>query len=176
MTAARARATLAGVNLVVTGELTAQADDVTITAQSPGPGTTVSMGTVVSLTYGTPAAPPSPARTISAADWTQIAKAPDAHTGERIVVHGRVTQFDPETGMPMFRAAIDGVVHQAAADYATDAFLTGTPEQLDDLVTRDLFTAEATVTSPYSYETTAGGIVTVPTLEITSLTVTGTVE
>ena len=85
-------------------------------------------------------------------------------------------KFDPETGIPTFRAAIDGVVHQAAADYATDAFLTGTPEQLDDLVTRDLFTAEATVTSPYSYETTAGGLVTVPTLEITSLTVTGTVE
>jgi hypothetical protein len=39
-----------------------------------------------------PAAPPVPHRVIDSRDRRIIAKNPDAHEGERIIVYGRVTQ------------------------------------------------------------------------------------
>jgi hypothetical protein len=52
-----------------------------------------------------------PARTITAREWQAIAKDPDAHTGEKIIMHGYVTQFDAATGTNKFWANVDGVQH-----------------------------------------------------------------
>lgn len=46
-----------------------------------------------------------------AREWALIAKSPDQHAGERIIVYGEVTQFDAATGTSAFRANVDGVAH-----------------------------------------------------------------
>jgi len=43
-------------------------------------------------------------------------------------------------------------------------------------VNDDLFRAEVTVTGAYSYDTTMGGNVTAPKLEVTAIKVTGTAK
>ena len=137
------------------------------------------MTTPILLSYRTPPPPPAPARAISARDWALIAKDPDSHAGERVVVYGQVKQFDAATGTSAFRANVDGVVHKVSygyADYETNTFLTGPAQLLKDLVNDDLFRAEVTVTGAYSYDTTMGGNVTAPKLEVTAIKVTGTAK
>ena len=122
------------------------------------------------------AAPPSPARKITAREWQLIAKNPAAHTGERVIVYGKVTQFDAATGTSGFRANVDGVEHKPKygfADYDTNTVLGGDEALLQEIVNDDPFKAEATVTGAYSYETSLGGQLTVPRLQVTKIDVIG---
>ena len=76
-------------------------------------------------------------------------------------------------------ANVDGVAHKVRygyADYETNTLLTGSSDLLKDLVNDDLFRTEATVSGAYSYESTLGGQITVPKLEVTAITVTGSVK
>lgn len=130
------------------------------------------------MTSAAPAIPTTgPAEAITARDWLLIAKNPDAHEGQRIVVYGEVTQFDSATGSSGFRANVDGVVHPIKygyADYETNTVLgAGQGVSLADVVQDDIFKAEATVVGSYSYDTQIGGSTTVPMLLITKITVTG---
>lgn len=128
----------------------------------------------------TPPAPPAPPRAITARDWQLIAKNPDAHIGERVIVYGEVTQFDAATGTSAFRANVDGVVHKVKygyADYKTNTVLTtGSSSLFTDVVTGDLFRAEATVLGSFSYGTQIGGSTTVPQLMVTAIKVTGSTD
>jgi hypothetical protein len=117
--------------------------------------------------------PPVPHREVSARDWQLIAKSPDSHIGERIVLHGHVTQFDAATGLDAFRASVDAVRHSRSYEYDTNTILRGTATQLADVVNGDMFRAEVTVRGSYSYETTMGGMLTVPVLGIDAIEVTG---
>jgi hypothetical protein len=57
----------------------------------------------------------------------KIAKDPEAHKGETIIVYGQVRQFDSATGTDSFRASVDGVVHKPSygyVDYETNTVLT----------------------------------------------------
>ncbi|WP_158228091.1 PASTA domain-containing protein [Pseudonocardia sp. MH-G8] len=117
--------------------------------------------------------PPVPHREIAARDWQLIAKSPDGHIGERIVVHGHVTQFDTATGLDAFRAGVDAVRHSRTYEYDTNTILRGTAAQLANVVNGDMFRAHVTVRGSYSYETTMGGTLTVPVLGIDAIEVTG---
>jgi hypothetical protein len=56
-------------------------------------------------------APTDPARELSSRDWALIAKSPDSHIGEHVVVFGYVTQFDSVTGPSAFgpASAVSGI-------------------------------------------------------------------
>lgn len=147
-----------------------------VVGQDPAPGTTQRAGNPVSITLEEPPPPPPPAppKEISSRDWQLIARNPDAHGGERIVVYGYVTQFDSATGTDTFRANVDGARHSEWYDYDTNTVLTGTPLVLGDLVKDDIFRAEVDVSGSLSYDTTMGGSTTVPKLQVTKIEVIGT--
>jgi hypothetical protein len=123
-----------------------------------------------------PAAPLVPHRVINARDWQIIAKDPDAHDGERIIVYGRVTQFDAATGDDTFRASVDSVNHPGNAyAFDTNTVLSGNASALRDVVIDDLFRAEVTVAGSKSYGTQIGGSTTVPMLTVDTIKVIGRV-
>ena len=89
-----------------------------------------------------------------------IAKDPDSHVGESIIVYGEVTQFDSVTGTDTFRANVDGAVHQVTygfSGYETNTVLTGGGADLSNLVEGDLFEADVVVAGLMSYDNTMGG-------------------
>jgi hypothetical protein len=117
-----------------------------------------------------------PAKAITERDWQLIAKDPEAHTGDRVIVYGEVTQFDATTGTDAFRANVDGVEHKPEygyADYETNTILNGDDAALKALVQGDLFKAEVTVAGAQSYENTMGGTLTAPKLTVTKVDVIG---
>lgn len=122
-------------------------------------------------------APQAPAQAIKARDWQLIAKDPNAHIGERIVVYGQVMQFDSNTSALSFRANVDGVVHKPSygyADYPTNTMLTGIGgADLSQVVVDDLFKAEVTVLGALDYETAMGGQLSVPNLSVSKIEVIG---
>lgn len=122
----------------------------------------------------------APARKITAREWQMIAKNPEAHKDDRIIVYGQVTQFDAATGNEGFRANVDGVQHPVEygyADYKTNTMLVALfPDDLANVVQGDLFKAEVTVVGSISYETQIGGNTTVPALYITKIEVIGSAE
>lgn len=121
--------------------------------------------------------PPPPHRAVDAREWQVIAKDPDAYEGDRIVVHGHVTQIDPAAGRSTVRANVDGVAYggdeRAYLKYKTSTMLSGDAKALDGVASGDLFTAEVTVRGSMSYDTQVGGNETVPVLAIDSIRVTG---
>jgi hypothetical protein len=121
-----------------------------------------------------PPAPLPPHRAINARDWQVIVKDPDAHEGERIIVYGRVTQFDAATGDDTFRASVDSINHPGNAyAYDTHTVLRGDASALRDVVNEDLFRAEVTVAGSMSYDTQIGGSTTVPMLTVDTIKVIG---
>jgi len=147
-----------------------------VISQSPPAGTQQRAGDPVYVTLqpGAPAAPPpsapaEPHRKLSARDWQVIAKNPDAHIRERVIVHGRVTQFDAATGTAAFRASVDGVRQKRAYDYDTNTVLGGDAAGLQDIVVGDEFTAEVTVMGSLTYQTQIGGSTTVPVLLVQTI-------
>jgi hypothetical protein len=124
-----------------------------------------------------PAVVTGPPRAITARDWLKIAKDPEAHKGEAVIVYGQVKQFDAAIGVDTFRASVDGVIHKPSygyVDYETNTVLTSPGgAALTDLVQDDLFKAEVVVAGSLSYDTQIGGSTTVPLLLVTKITVTG---
>lgn len=121
-----------------------------------------------------PATPLVPHRVINSRDWQLIVKDPDAHEGERIIVYGRVTQFDAATGSDTFRASVDSVDHPGNAyAFDTNTVLSGSAPALKDVVIDDLFRAEVTVAGSMSYGTQIGGSTTVPMLTVDTIKVIG---
>lgn len=109
-----------------------------------------------------------PAVPISQRQWQMIAKDPDAHQGERIVVYGEVTQLDAATGQGMMRASVDG--EPEADGSGTNTYVDADRTLLNGLVEGDVFRAEATVVGAQSYDTQIGGNTTAPHLEFTAIT------
>jgi hypothetical protein len=117
----------------------------------------------------------APARVISARDWQVIAKDPEAHDGDRIVLFGEVTQFDTALGADRFRASVDAVQHayDESAGYDTTAVLSGSRSDLAGVVEGDVFRAEVTVEGTSDYRRMLGGDITVPALTVTEIQVIG---
>lgn len=114
--------------------------------------------------------PPKPKpktyKALTAREWKLIAKNPDAYKGKTYVVYGVVTQFDSATGDDTFRADIGHKNMAEAYDYETNTLLTGTADQLKNIVEDDEFRANVTVMGSFSYDTQLGGNTTVPLLQI----------
>lgn len=108
-------------------------------------------------------------RKLTARAWQLIVKNPDGHAGEKVIVYGRVFQFDAATGTDMFRADAGFSQYEDPSDANTE--FAGDAGMLADLVEGDLFRAEAVVIGANSYDTQDGGNTTVPKLQVTSIKV-----
>lgn len=112
---------------------------------------------------------PTEYRAITQRQWRQIAKNPDAHVGETLIVYGQVTQFDSATGVDTFRADVGGIRDACEYDfctYPTNTILTGDEDRLAKLVEEDQFRAKVTVLGSLDYDTQIGGETTVPSLQV----------
>lgn len=126
------------------------------------------VGGIVALLAAVPTPASDPAVPISQRQWQMIAKDPDAHRGERVVVYGEVTQLDAATGRGAMLASVDG--EPEAEGSGTNTYVVADGALLDGLVEGDSFRAEATVSGAQSYETQIGGSTTAPELEVTTIT------
>ena len=129
------------------------------------------------LSVGAPASVPACGshQAIDSRTWLEIAKDPEAHKGECIVVYGEVMQFDSATGTDTFRANVDGVQQTPQygfVNYSTNTILTGDTQLLKDVVEKDLFSAGVTVLGSESYDTQIGGHTIVPKLRVDTIQVT----
>ena len=138
-----------------------------------------SSGTGVQPAAAPASAPATPPKAITAHDWAKIAKDPESHVGEAIIVYGEVTQFDSATGTGQFRANVDGVerkVNYGFADYPTNTVLSGDASALGDVVQGDLFKADAVVAGSFSYQNTMGGSMSAPQLTVLKVAVIGSTK
>lgn len=122
---------------------------------------------------------PSSFDRVTARQWKRIARDPDGHVGEGIVVYGRVTQADASTGTTAIRADVDGVRHRGEygyLDYDTNTILSDDTGELDDVVEDDIFRAKVVVAGSFEYETAIGGETSVPLLLIQDLRVIGSAD
>ncbi|MCX5042460.1 DUF2510 domain-containing protein [Aldersonia sp. NBC_00410] len=111
---------------------------------------------------------------ISDQDFAILAKDPAAHTGERIVVYGRVSQFDANTGADTMRISAGG---QPADwyDYDVNAIVIGDdPGVLAEVVEGNLVTLHVRVNGETSYPTSMGGELAAPEFQAYIAEVTGT--
>lgn len=103
-------------------------------------------------------------------EWAKVVKDPDAYTDKYYVVYGEITQFDAATGTDTFRA---DVAHKNTTEYGffdgDNCILTGMEELLSDYVEGDVFKATIRVDSAFSYDTSIGGNMTVPLLEVINI-------
>jgi|GEM_PF-2397792 len=127
-----------------------------------------------------PSLPPCTSyQAIDAQTWLEVVKDPDSYKGKCYTVYGEVTQFDAATGTSDFRADVGGVQQTPSygfVNYPTNTVLVGDPTTLKDVVNQDLFTANVMVLGSYSYTTSLGGQLTVPQLQVDSITVTGSLS
>ncbi|WP_051297331.1 DUF4190 domain-containing protein [Brevibacterium album] len=100
-------------------------------------------------------------------DFAQIAKAPDDHTGEHIVVYGQITQLDSATGKCTMRVNVAESRQNEFYEYDENAVVFAGDRvsdcpAMDSLVTDDVVKLWVTVEGSYSYTTMIGGSTTVP--------------
>ncbi|MER5670376.1 hypothetical protein [Pseudonocardia alni] len=110
-----------------------------------------------------PVVAPQPARTITDREWQQIARDPDSHRGERVIVHGEVFQADSMTGTDTVMANVSG---QPSDSPDSTAMVTG---PVSELVEGDTFTAEVEVGGAFEYTNMMGGNVSAPKLTLLKL-------
>jgi hypothetical protein len=100
-----------------------------------------------------------------------IAKDPDAHIGETILVYGSVMQFDSATGRCNMLVSAEGTQKEMSYDYAQNTFATaGDGESdcpaFDPIVEGDHVKMWVTILGSYSYDTQIGGNTTVPAYDV----------
>ncbi|QDP09779.1 hypothetical protein FNU77_08655 [Prescottella equi] len=96
-------------------------------------------------------------------DFALIAKDPDAAKGRKVVIYGRVTQFDAATGITQFRADTSGIVQDSKWGYNENSIVDARDKALvADVVVGDILKMYVEVRGAYSYDTQIGGRTTVP--------------
>lgn len=113
------------------------------------------------------------AKKLGKRDLAQLVKKPDSHIDENVIVYGRVTQFDTGTGPCTFRADISHA-QVGKYDYEYNSMFTAGDglldcDVLDEIVAEDFVQITATVTGSLTYDTTIGGSVTVPKLQVVKI-------
>ncbi|MHD0279578.1 hypothetical protein [Rhodococcus aetherivorans] len=119
---------------------------------------------------------PASYQEISERDFALLVKDPDAFAGRKIVVYGRVTQFDSATGTDRFRADTAAVLQDSPYDYDQNtAIEADQPALVANVVEDDIVKMYVEVDGSYSYDTQIGGRTTVPkfTVNIIELLPTG---
>lgn len=113
-------------------------------------------------------------RGITQREYALIVKDPDAHEGEGLIVYGVVEQADSATGRFELRLDTSAVAQRDAYDYEHNTLVSTTDDDMfADVVQGDLVTLHAEVVGTYTYETTLGGEMTVPHLNVGIIEVTG---
>ncbi|MDG3012284.1 DUF2510 domain-containing protein [Rhodococcus sp. D2-41] len=119
---------------------------------------------------------PSTYEQLSDRDFALITKNPAAAIGRKVIVYGRVTQFDSATGTGRFLARTGASPSDDGYDYDQNTMVVGdTPALIADTVKGDLVTMYAKVLGSFSYDTQAGGNTTVPQLQVNIIERTGSV-
>jgi hypothetical protein len=93
---------------------------------------------------------PVPARQVTTAEWNGIARDPDAHTGERVIVYGQVIQADANTGPN----AVLITAGPQASEYSSYVLVTGDVTHLSQ---GDDLRAEIEIVGRIDYDTLLGG-------------------
>ena len=107
---------------------------------------------------------------LSSREWALLLKDPDAYADETYVVFGEITQFDSATGSDSFRA--DAAYYNAGSNFfyeGENSYFSGDEEMLREYVEGDIVKMYVTVLGSYSYETTSGGLLTVPEFYVDSI-------
>jgi len=107
--------------------------------------------------------------------WKLINKSPDNYKGKNFWVFGNITQFDAATGTSQFRADASGD-NKLNGKYffgGDNSYFFGNPKVLKNFVNGDVFKACVTVKGAYTYDLAHGGSLTVPSLQIQSMTLIG---
>ncbi|MCK6210050.1 hypothetical protein KZX45_05780 [Georgenia sp. EYE_87] len=111
---------------------------------------------------------------ISDRDWALVERDPDSHAGKKYVLYGYVTQFDSNTGPSTFRANTGGEAKSDWYDYDVNTIVSAEdPSILANVVTDDMVKMYVEVVSSFSYDTTMGGSMTVPLVQVNVIEVTG---
>lgn len=110
-------------------------------------------------------------KNIGERDWQLIAKNPDAHLGEKVVLYGKVTQADSVTGDKYIRVSTGA----QPADYYTINTVAkeGVNGVFANVVEGDLVTMWSRVWGSKTYDTTIGGSTTAPEVKVNVIEVTG---
>lgn len=102
---------------------------------------------------------------LTAREFSKIARDPNAHVGEQVLVFGEVFQFDSRTGTDQFLADVDGDRDTEGEEFGFLSYdhtaLLGEGEfkraKFDDVVEDDHFVAWVTVIGSFDYDTAIGG-------------------
>jgi hypothetical protein len=117
---------------------------------------------------------PEDFKAIGDRDWALIAKDPDVHVGEQIILYSSVWQFDAATGTDSFLAEAQATqAYEWFGFDGSDAFFFGTSELFADVVEDDLVKIWGTVGGSFSCDTQIGGNTTVPTVDVEFIEVYG---
>lgn len=117
---------------------------------------------------------PASYQELSERDYALLVKEPDSHVGRRIVVYGRVTQFDAATGTTTFRADTDSVPQEQWYDYDVNTVVNLADESLGkQIVEDDLVKMFVEVKGSERYGTQIGGNTTTPLVLANIIEVTG---
>ncbi len=106
---------------------------------------------------------------ISPQEWDAIARDPDAHEGERIVVFAEVTQFDSATGNDILRANAGATQPTQTFELETNTIVVGEESALASVSQDDVLRVEAVVVGVAEYETMIGGSIVAPQLQAASI-------
>ncbi|MGH8825175.1 MAG: hypothetical protein ACRDVN_11945 [Jiangellaceae bacterium] len=106
---------------------------------------------------------------ITALEWEAIARDPDAHAGERIVVFAEVTQFDSATGNDVLRANAGATQPTQTYELETNTIIVADSSALASVSQDDVLRLEAVVDGVAEYETMIGGSTVAPQLHAASV-------
>lgn len=123
------------------------------------------VGLIVLLVVATPSTPTPvvnandtrPAVAVTERQLAQIERNPEAHVGERIILHGKVTQADSNTGTEVIR--IDATATPTDETFP-DSVNTLVRGDFLDVVKGDTVTLNVQVAGSHTYDTMIGGSAT----------------
>ncbi|MDV6274116.1 DUF2510 domain-containing protein [Rhodococcus erythropolis] len=107
---------------------------------------------------------PATYQEIDSRDFALVVKNPWANRDRRIVLHGKIFQFDTATGPDRFLADVGASVNDVGNDQT--AQFIGMSKELDSLIEGDEVTLYVVVDGEYSYTSTADYKLTVPRFQI----------
>jgi len=125
-----------------------------------------------------PTPPPTPKAYVqlTAREWAQLVKTPDAYLGNAYKVWGCITQFDAATGPDNFRAQASYANQTYWYSDADNVLFTGDEAALAEFVKDDVVSMNVVSLGSFSYDTQIGGNTTVPFFEVEGITRQGSCE
>jgi hypothetical protein len=119
----------------------------------------------------TPTPAPVSYATLTSRSWAQLVKAPDNYLFDTYVVWACITQFDAATGEDAFRG--DASYRNEKGSFwlnGENSLFAGDADQLAPFVEGDIVVMNVTVLGSYTYDTSIGGSLTVPSFLVDKIT------